>query len=374
LHVLELGLIALLVACGGASPATVLPEETPVPTAAATNTIGIDSGAVSQVTETPLPTQITPADPVLTRIAFTGVIVPARCVQAGVDAYGGAEYIYDQVRGILTGPDLTVGVLNASLSEVTVLTGCERSWELAGRPVNVDALKNAGFDLVSTATNHIKDCGKTNCGDQAFLDTLYHLDRAGIAQVGSGINLDEALNPVVLEANGIRFGFVSLGEINERVFAGPDTPGIAYLTLENLREAIERARAVSDVVIILPHSGPEDYPEVTPQQYYWARHAIEFGADLVVMNHAHVLQGYTNIDGVPVFYSLGNFVFDQIWARDHQQGAILVVDFQGREIAGFDLIPTVTEQDGTIRLPEEVERREILERIEGLSEAIQEAD
>jgi poly-gamma-glutamate synthesis protein (capsule biosynthesis protein) len=312
-------------------------------------------------TKTPEPS---PTPVPFTTIAFTGVIVPARCVQAGIDEAGSADYLYEDVREVLTGADITVGVYNASMSDQIEHIGCQASWELVGGSENADALQAAGFDVMSVATNHIKDCGRYTCGDVAFFDTLANFRRVDIFPVGAGANLDEALKPVVVEANGIRFGFVSLGDVNQRVFADFETPGIANLTFNHLKEAIELAKEASDVVIVLPHSGPEDSFEVTPQQKYWARNAVAFGSDLVVENHAHVVQGYQAIGGVMVFFGLGNFVFDQIWARDHQQGVILLVTFQETTMVGFDFIPTVVLQDGTVLLADEIESMEIIERIE----------
>lgn len=333
------------------STSTALPTPTQTPGHTPTATI------IPTPTETQIP---------VTRIAFTGVIVPARCVQAAIDEREDAHYVYDEVRDILVGADITVGVFNATMSDRVNHIGCQRTWDLVGGPENADALEAAGFDVMSVATNHIQDCGFTSCGDNAFFDTLENLDRVGIQAVGGGANLEEALQPVVVEINGIRFGFVSLGDINERVFADGNTAGIAVLSDQNLRYAIDAAREVSDVVIVLPHSGPEDYPEVMPQQKYWARHSVEYGADLVVMTHAHILQGYQYLDEVPIFYSLGNFVFDQIWARDHQQGAILTITFEGTSIVGFEFIPTVVDQDGTVHLAAGEEKDEILDRIETL--------
>jgi poly-gamma-glutamate synthesis protein (capsule biosynthesis protein) len=328
---------------------------TPFPTAAITST----STMIPSVT--PIPRTV---------IAFTGVIVPARCVQAEIDRQGHADYLYDEVREILKGADITVGVYNATMSDQIEYVGCENSWELVGSPNNADALQRAGFDVISVATNHIKDCGKKFCGNVAFFDTLHHLERVGIHSVGAGQDLMEAIRPVVLNINGVRFGFVSLGEVNERVFADAITPGIAVLTRGNLVSAISEAQAISDVVVVLPHSGPEDYPEVTPQQKYWARNAVEAGADLVVTTHAHIVQGYQLLDGVPVFYSLGNFVFDQIWARDHQQGVILLVTFERETIVNFELIPTVVDQDGTVHLAGVQEKNEILARIDDLNKEL----
>ena len=328
-------------------------------------------------TRTQFPTIIPiPSETLIPRtvIAFTGVIVPARCVQAEIDRRGSADYIYDDVRDILTSADITVGVYNATMTDQVNYVGCENSWELVGSPNNADALQLAGFDVISVATNHIKDCGKKYCGDVAFFDTLFHLERVGIQAVGAGENLMDAKQPVFVEVNGIRFGFVSLGEVNERVFSDAVTPGIAVLTRGNLIGAIEAAQENSDVVIVLPHSGPEDFPEVTPQQKYWARNAVEAGADLVVTTHAHILQGYQILQNVPVIYSLGNFVFDQIWSRDHQQGAILLVTFVGEEIDEIEFFPTVVDQDGTVHIALGNEKEEILRRIESLSKDLENSD
>lgn len=334
-----------------------------------TNTVQPTFTPTVKQTITPvLPPTSTPV--VYTTIAFTGVIVPARCVQAAIDEKGDANYIYDEVRDILESADITVGVYNATMSDNVDPIGCQSSWELVGRPENADALKATGFDVMSVATNHIKDCGRLACGNLAFFDTLENLRRVGILPVGAGENLDAAMQPVVVEVNGIRFGFVSLGDVNERVFADWQTPGIGVLTYWNLREAIERAQAISDIVIVLPHSGPEDTPEPTLPQKYWARTAVEAGADLIVENHAHVVQGYQVLGGIMVFYGLGNFVFDQIWSRDHQQGVILKVVFQETTLVSFEFIPTVVDQDGTVHLAGFEESQEILERIESLSKAI----
>jgi len=332
---------------------------------------------VFSATSTSSPTEI--INPTFTSvprtiIAFTGVIVPARCVQAEIDKRGSADYIYDEVRDILESADITVGTYNAVMSDQVEPVGCEHSWELVGSSVNADALQQAGFDVMSVATNHIMDCGKQSCGKTAFFDTLFHLRRVGIFPVGAGRNLSDAKKPVIVEVNGLRFGFVSLGEVNERVFANAVTPGIAELTLENLKSAIAEAKESADVVIVLPHTGPEDYPEMTPQQNFWARHSVEAGANLVVINHSHIVQGYQWMGEVPVFYSLGNFVFDQVWARDHQEGMILLVTFEGEKIIDFELIPTVVDQDGTVHLASGEEKKEILTRVEKLSKVLNSSD
>jgi len=167
----------------------------------------------------------------------------------------------------------------------------------------------------------------------------------------------------------VRFGIVSLGQIEQTAFAGEDTPGIAVLNPENLKVAIAAARQVSDVVIAMPHWGPEDVPWPNYIQRDLAQQLVDAGADLVVGNHTHVVQAIQEIDGVPVFYGLGNFVFDQ-GLRDHQQGVILKVYYEGDRYAGFDLIPTHVNRDGRVFIAASDEAAEVLERTRQASQSL----
>ena len=300
---------------------------------------------------------------ITTTLLFTGVIVPARCVQAALDVKKNPNYPYEEVRHLIASADLAVGTFNATMSDVPPHTGCVYTYVLVGSPQNADALRWAGFDVMSVATNHIKDCGLTTCGDRAFFDTLDNLHRVGLLTAGAGKDLEEAMQPVVIPLNGVRFGIVSLGQIRQNnVFAASDRPGIGVLNPENLKSAIAATRKVADVVIAMPHWGPEDAKMPTFPQRILARQLVEAGADVVVGNHTHVLQGWQSLRGVPVFYGLGNFVFDQ-WERDHQQGVILLLDFKGKNFVGYRLIPTHVDKDGRVHLAGPQETKEILDRM-----------
>jgi poly-gamma-glutamate capsule biosynthesis protein CapA/YwtB (metallophosphatase superfamily) len=325
-------------------PPTITSTFTPTPEPSITPTL----------TQTPLPE---------IRLLFTGIIVPGRCVEAEVAARGDADYIYDNVRDLIQGADLAVGTLNGTISEFSPKTGCVVTFALVGSPLHADALAAAGFDAVSAATNHIKNCNHSNCGDRAFLETLENLTRVGIVPIGAGLNHGDAMQPKVFEVKEVRFGIVSLGEIEPLAFAGEDTPGIAILNEQNLREAIAEARRLSDVVIAMPHWGPEYSPHPNWNQRTYAQIAVEAGADLVVGNHTHVVQAIQSIDEVPIFYGLGNFVFDQTWSVETRQSVILVVTFRGTTYQGYELIPVVTDMDGTVHQASEAEAAEILARI-----------
>ncbi|MBN2146432.1 MAG: CapA family protein, partial [Anaerolineales bacterium] len=207
-------------------------------------------------------------------LLFTGVIVPARCVQAEIDVRNDASYVYDNVSQLIQDADLAVGTLNATLSDYPPHTGCRYTYVLVSDARSAVAAGEAGFDVMSVATNHIKNCGIGDCGDRAFLDTLDNLRANAILPVGAGENLAEALQPVVIEIQGVRFGIVSLGMVEPMAFATDDTPGIAVLTDENLRAAIADARQQADVVIVMPHWGPEDTPNPNEYQLHFAQVAV----------------------------------------------------------------------------------------------------
>jgi poly-gamma-glutamate capsule biosynthesis protein CapA/YwtB (metallophosphatase superfamily) len=326
--------------------------------------------ATNMVTPSPTP------EPAITTLLFTGAIVPGRCVQAAIDEQGNADFLYQDVRDLISGADIAVGTLNAALSDYPPRTGCVKTFVLVGGSNNADAMANAGFDVMSVATNHIKNCGLSACGDRAFLDTLDNLDRVGILSVGAGGNIQEALKPVVVEVNGIRFGFVSLGEVESRAFADENTPGIAPLpgdfakAEENLRSAIAAARISADVVIAMPHWG-SDYSD-TPnyRQLFFDQVAVDAGADLVIGNHPHVIQGMRTIKGISVFYSLGSFVFDQDWSRETQQGIVVVVTFEGTKLIDYEVIPVHIEGNGHVYIAASPEAEEILERFQQISDKL----
>ncbi len=361
-----LGLL-LLMGCLAPSPSPTPLSVDPHPSSTPSPAPTLSPSPEPTLTLTPTATML-PSPTPLPRITlmFTGNIVPARCVQEAVDQSGGdPTYLYTQVAPFLQKADLAIGGgLAATLTDYPPTTGCTSTFVLVGRANHATALAQAGLDLMAVATNHIKDCGLLDCGDRAFLDTLENLEAAGIRTVGAGRNLDEALDPVVMDLQGVRFAFVSWGELRPRNFAGPETPGIAPLTEENVRESIRRAReAHAQVIIALPHWGPEyEFRPSYPQQNL-ARMIVEAGAHLVVGNHPHVVQGMDIVNGVPVFYSLGSFLFDQTWSIETRQSVLLEVQFQGTQLVAWRLIPLAYNERGEIYPLEGPEAQAVLHRI-----------
>jgi len=150
--------------------------------------------------------------------------------------------------------------------------------------------------------------------------------------------------PIVVERNGIRFAFLGINQIDERVWAGENSPGTAPLSrayIDKIKAEITSAKQIADVVIVLPHWGVEYTPEPQDIQRVWAREFINAGASLVIGNHPHIIQPMEVYSDKLIFYALGNFVFDQ--EQDFQRESIVVeVNFVGTEIESWELHPINT--------------------------------
>ncbi len=181
-----------------------------------------------------------------------------------------------------------------------------------GPPVGAEALARAGIDLVSTANNHAWDYGKS-----ALLETLTHLQRAGVKHVGTGADLAAAQAPVIVERNGWKIGFLAATGIwNQGALARhPGREHVAEADASWLVPAVRALRERVDVVAVSYHGG-EEYREVPiPAARKLHAAVIEAGADVVLGHHPHVLQGVGWHRGKPIFYSLGNLLMRM--HRDH---------------------------------------------------------
>ncbi len=309
-----------------------------------------------------------PPDPITLRA--TGDIIPARCAYAKQRDYGDYRHAFLEVGSWLAEADLTIGSLDAAVSDAGVPFGCVETMSLLAPAASAEGLAFAGFDLVTVAANHVKDCGQTWCGDQAFLETLANLRARRIDPVGGGADLAEARQPVVVAIKGVRFAFLGYDEIAPYYHAEPDVPGTAPLNEAYLRQDVAAAAARADVVVVLPHWGAEYTAAPGLGQQALAATAAEAGADLVIGNHPHWVQAAQFVDGAFVAYALGNFVFDQDWSVPTQQGAVLDAVFHGTELKAVEYHPIriVDRHQPVFASPEEA--REILDRIWTASAAL----
>ena len=190
----------------------------------------------------------------------------------------------------------------------TPLSG--KAYTFRANPENVNMLKEMGGDIVGLANNHVYDYGK-----DAIEDTFETLENANIPYVGAGRTLSDAMKPVYFEVDGKKIAYVAASRAEKYKMTPQATetePGILRcydpaLFVESIREADENA----DFVIALPHWGTEYSTVLEPVQTETARLYIDAGADVVIGAHSHCLQGIGYYDGKPIFYSLGNYWFNE---------------------------------------------------------------
>jgi poly-gamma-glutamate synthesis protein (capsule biosynthesis protein) len=323
--------------------------------------------AVTSPTATPVPTS-TPVP--VTTLLFTGDIIPARCTLAKLDAIGDYNAAFDALRPQLTGADITIGSLDSTLANSSVPIGCTPTFNLAGPAAFATALRDAGFDVMSHAANHIKDCGNANCADVAVTETIANLRANSIEPTGSGATLAEARTPAIVERNGVRFAFLAYDDIATYYHASDTAAGAAPLDAATIADDIARARTMADVVVVLPHWGAEYTASPSARQREVSRIAAVAGAHLIVGNHAHWVAAHEQIGETFVAYALGNFVFDQDWSLETQQGAMLEVTFTGAAMTDSRYIPIHIYDEYQPRPAPEAEATQIIERIESASAAL----
>ena len=297
-----------------------------------------------------------------TRLLFTGDINPGRCPAQRALAADDFTLPYHAVADVLHSADITVGSLDGSLSDIAAPSRCPETLNLNGPARSVEGLQFAGFDLITTATNHAKDCGAPRmlC-DEALLDTRTHLLTAGIQPVGSGEDEGEARKPVIVERGDVRFAFLGVCSVCEGLHARESAAGVASLDIETVAAGISAARTQADVVIVLPQWGVEYAEAPLAEQRAWAQRLFEAGATLIVGNHPHVIHPVERSAHGLVAYALGNFVFDQNLPLT-QDGVVLEVIFRGTQLEGWRALPIVIADLHQPRWAEGEEAAEILKR------------
>jgi poly-gamma-glutamate synthesis protein (capsule biosynthesis protein) len=200
-------------------------------------------------------------------------------------------------------------------------------------PECIAGLTLAGISAVSTANNHARDCGS-----HGVEYTIAWLRSHGIQPVGSSDSATEAHAGVVLVRNGVRFGFLGYTydqrngnwrDVDARIAVAD--PAIVCRDVGALRKRC-------DVVIISMHHGIEYAPKASNAQIAFAHAAIDAGASVVIGHHPHVIQPEERYHNGLIFYSLGNFVFDQYQREATQHGEVVQVSFLGKQILAIHVM------------------------------------
>ncbi|MDE6618964.1 MAG: CapA family protein [Lachnospiraceae bacterium] len=197
----------------------------------------------------------------------------------------GNEYFFKNVREIFAQDDITYVNLEGALTSYKQVV--DKKYPIKGEPEYVGALLDGSIEVVNLANNHTYDCG------QAGYDSCRQLlADNGIAYCGE-------LETCTLERNGIKTGFIGL-----------NCWGMNKTLSQKLQTLITDLKNNGcDIVCVMFHGGIEREYESNATTEAFAHQAIDYGADIVVGAHPHVVQGIEVYQGKIICYSLGNFSF-----------------------------------------------------------------
>ena len=200
-------------------------------------------------------------------------------------------------------------------------------------PNAIDAIKYAGFKGVTLANNHFRDYG-----DEGVCSTIDFLGKGGLDYVGGGSNIENASKVLYKIIRDKKVAFINMCE-NEWSIASQSHGGSNPINPISLFYHISKAQKESDCVIVILHGGKELYRLPTPNMKQLFHYIIDLGADTVINHHQHCFSGYEIYNGKPIFYGLGNFLFDRgINApKGWNEGYMVQLDLNN--ILDFQLIP-----------------------------------
>ncbi len=224
---------------------------------------------------------------------------------------------------------------------------------------SLEGLDRAGIDIVSLANNHIGNAGRSG-----IVETVEALDRLGIDHAGAGATAKAARAPARETVGGIDVAVLAYDAIAPAYAAGPSTPGSAPLSGGGPAADIRAARrAGADLIIVYPHWGIEYRATATASQRAWAHRMIDAGADLVIGNHPHWAAAMEVYRGHPIWYSLGDFVFDHTWSEETEEGLLLELTFSGATLVQARMRPTLTLDASQPNLLDAATGRVVLDRV-----------
>jgi poly-gamma-glutamate synthesis protein (capsule biosynthesis protein) len=226
----------------------------------------------------------------------------------------GDDWPFDAIRPALAAADYVVAAAEAPITELTGPRTPHSSADpvFTSAPPAAAALARAGVDALSLATDHSFDTGPAG-----LIDTFRYSEAAGLATFGAGSDLARAEQPLLLRTEFGAVGIVGIGESFGHRARQPDAEpapveeavGTAVLSPAAVERGVDLARAAGAAWVVgFVHWG-DSWRPIAPRQRYWAEVFAKAGYDLVVGSGPHFAQQIENLDGMPVAYSIGNFVY-----------------------------------------------------------------
>jgi poly-gamma-glutamate capsule biosynthesis protein CapA/YwtB (metallophosphatase superfamily) len=259
------------------------------------------------------------------RLIFAGDVMFSRAVRREILGKRDSSMPFRKIAPLLQAADVAFVNLESPFSDEGPYHDGGLVFHAA--PEMIEGLQLAGVNIISTANNHARDCGP-----HGVEFTLKWLRSHGMRPVGSAETEHSAHDGVVFAHNGVRFGFLGYTFDQKNGNWKDIDPRIALADPVVMARDVTELKKRCDVVIVSMHNGIEYQPKPSAAQIAFAHAAIDAGAKLVIGHHPHVVQPSEDYHQGLIFYSLGNFLFDQYQRQATQHGEVVEVSFLGREI------------------------------------------
>lgn len=253
----------------------------------------------------------------------------------------GYAYAFDQLGGLFEDDDVTV--INLECSPSTLGVPLEKSFTFRCPPSALTVARAAGVDVVNLANNHSQDFGTT-----AMLDGVLQARLAGLAPVGVGADLDAATAPAILEVGGWKIAVLGMGGVvpGPGWLATDDRPGMASGDdIEQMTSSVRAAAANADFVFVTVHWGVEGESVPRADDRARAEAMVEAGADAIFGHHPHRIGELELVDGVPVYWTLGNFIWPRLSDASATTGVARIEISRDGEVRAC-LLPAFIERGG----------------------------
>lgn len=289
------------------------------------STILIPSIAIGMIINNEVVTNSLNADSVSTGpLVFVGDVLLARNVEFLMRTKG-QEYPFTRVPELIgSNTSAVIGNFESAILEKHIKTPSFVTTFSVDKKY-LPILHKSGFTHMSLANNHAFDYGSST-----FEHTKISLNKAGMVPFGHPTEINEASHVIVMTGS-TRVGILSINQV---------------FTTSNLNELAVKIAALSnttDYQIMYVHWGEEYMLKHNQAQETFAKQLIDFGADAIIGHHPHVVQDIDVYKEKPIFYSLGNFIFDQYFSVDVEQGLILKLSFINKEVH-YELVPVSSER------------------------------
>lgn len=265
------------------------------------------------------------------RLLFAGDIMLSRGVRREILAHEDPALPFRKISSELAAADVAFVNLESPFSDRGPYH--EEGLIFHAAPSTIAGLELAGIDVVSTANNHSRDCGS-----HGVEFTVNWLRSHGTLPVGTSESAEKTHAGVVVERRGVRFGFLGYTFDQQNGNWRDFDDRIAMTDPVVVASDVAKLKQRCDVVIVSMHSGIEYVPHPNRKQIEFAHAAIDAGAALVIGHHPHVIQTHERYRGRDIFYSLGNFVFDQYQREATQHGAIIEATFVGKRLLAAEVL------------------------------------